>query len=101
MKVCDKHYFIKTYRNYRLRTNTPEIIRTLFVERSGNISDLSNKFSRKKVEEQIYLGRIVQKTNENWELTKDGKEDINVLYAKQTPFQILKSILFGSLSKLF
>ncbi len=101
MKIIDKSCLVKTYRNYRLKKGTPDIIRTMFVERKGDFLDLSNKYGKDKVEAQLYLGHIVKKYDENWELTRNGKEDISIFYTRQTPFQCVKSILFGSLAKLF
>jgi len=101
MKVTDKSYLIKTYRNYRLKKETPNIIRTMFVERKGNFLDLLNKHGKDNVEAQLYLGHIVRKFDGNWELTEAGKEDISVFHTRQTPFQYIKSIIFGSLAKLF
>ena len=75
MKVTDKSYLIKTYRNYRLKKETPNIIRTMFVERKGNFLDLLNKHGKDNVEAQLYLGHIVRKFDGNWELTEAGKED--------------------------
>lgn len=99
MKVMNKQYCVQRYRNYRLRKDTPEILRTLYVERQGNINDLTGRYGGEKVEEQFYLGHISKKTDGRWKLTKDGKEDIDVFHTKQTPLGVLKSILFGFLAK--
>ena len=101
MKIIDTSYLVKTYRSYKLREGTPDFLRTMFVERKGNFFDLSNKYGKDNVEAKLYLGHIVKKYDGTWEITRDGKDDIDIFHTRPTPFQCLKSILFGYLAKLF
>ena len=101
MKIVDNLYLAKAYRNYRLKKGTPDIIRTMYVERKGNFQDLLNKYGQDIVEQKLYLGQIAEKNDGNWDLTRNGKEEISIFHIRQTPFQCVKSILFVSLAKLF
>ena len=102
MKVTDiKQNSIKICRQYSLRKDTPQILKTLYIDRKGSLSGLKQKFGEDEVQKNIYLGNIKELCNDLYQTTQNGIETIKTFYAKQTPFQMLKSILFGVLSKPF
>lgn len=102
MKILNKDTIIKTYRNKSLRSSTPKILRTIYVERTGKISDLTRTHTQDKVEAQFYLNNIKKGfDNDTWVATKEGKDTIETFYKKQSPFGVIKSIIFGVLAKPF
>ena len=101
MKILNGNYLVKAYRYYSLQKNTPPLLRKLYVARTGSLSELESSYGRSNVRRQIYLDNLREKGSDSWELTKDGQGYIEDIYKKQSIFQAVKSIIFGTLSKPF
>ena len=101
MNILNKNQIVKTYRNFCLRKNTPPVLRTIYVDKKGNLSELVNMHGQENVDKQRYLSRIRNNGNDTWEITRDGKDDIKDFYKKQSPFKVLSSVIFGLMSKFY
>ena len=96
-----KKYMTQLYRRYSLRKDTPPILRTLYADRKGSLTELKQRFGEDEVRKNIYLGKIKTISDDTYQTTNNGIEDIQVFYKKQSPFQMIQSILFGILSKIY
>ena len=102
MKIADiKDASVKVYRRYSLRKDTPELYKALYVERKGSLSQLKLRFGQEEVQKNLYLSNIKKLSNDKWQTTESGIGTIKVFYSKQGPFQMIKNILFGILSRPF
>ena len=104
MKIADiKNNSIKIYRQYSLRKDTPQILKTLYIERRGSLPDLEQRFGKDEIQKHMYLGNIKElfDDKDTYRTTNEGIESIKTFYARQTPFQLFKSVIFGILSRLF
>lgn len=82
-----------------MRKNTPPVLRTIYVERKGNLSELTSQYGKESVNKQRYLSHIKDNGNDTWEITRDGKEDIKAFHKKQSPLEVLSSVIFGLIAK--
>ncbi len=104
MEILDiKNNSIKIYRRCSLRKDTPQILKTLYTDRRGSLSGLREKYGEDEVQKHFYLGNIKKLLNDKdtYRTTNEGIESIKTFYARQTPFQLFKSVIFGVLSRLF
>ena len=101
MKILDKTTLIRTYRNYSLRETTPDLLRTMYVARKGNMKRLEQKYGKEIVDAQIYTNHIKEQNGDTWEVTEDGLDMIETFYKKQNQCKTLKKTIFDVLTKPF
>ena len=96
-----KNNLIKTYRNNKLYKDTPQILRDIYINRQGSVSELKNKYGKENVENRFVCGYISSKSGNNWKITNTGKKDIEIFYSKPSLWESLVSIQFALLAKIF
>ena len=96
-----KKYTVQLYRRCSLRKDTPPILKTLYTDRKGSLTELKQRFGEDEVQKNIYLGKIKTLSGDSYQTTSDGIEDIKVFYKRPNPFQLIQSVLFGVFSKLY
>ena len=96
MKVVNR--LVEKYRGMRFESRASEFTKYIYVKQRGKVSDLRSKFANEEIQNALYSRTIKIPLNDfsrdNWQLTKEGAEDIKLFYKQPNLASRISSFFF-------